>query len=303
MITKRGIFMCVYSIIPASITTNIKHGTCAIADNGELELSFDIYQNPDADLVYKACVCSIENDFPTINLGTVMTENNASRLLATASFDAENSVIVIYLKNTKTGEITYEGYCVLNDKPVLDIKATENSLGMFDVECVFEEDETLSEPTDDTHSLDNAQKMLDDYKELHPPSDAKLNINKKYFEKILFELENFKTFSWSDNEFNWYKIDTFTVPGNLSSIKYVLFDTLSINAFDTHKHYLFGVKNDSSDDDSYYIAIALPSKANPINHLNDFAKKISYNENYDYYVAYIELAPDGQYFLDNSLKN
>lgn len=284
--------MCIYSIIPASITTNIKHGTCIVTGDEKLELSFDIYQNPDEDLVYKACVCSIKNDFPTINLGTVMTKNSACHLSGNISFDTDNSVIVIYLKNTKTSEVTFEGYCVLNDTPVIDIRAIENDAGMFNVECVFEDKASA----DDEGSLDNAEKVLDDYKELHPPSDTNLNINKKYFHKILSELEKFKTFSWSDSEFNWYKIDTFIVPGNLSSIKYVLFDTLSINAFDTHKHYLFGVKKEC-DDDSYYIAIALPSKANPINHLNDYAKKIPHNENYDYYVAYIELAPDGQYFL------
>lgn len=299
MLTKRGIFMCIYSIIPASITTNIKHGTCIVTDDEKIELSFDIYQNPDEDLVYKACVCSIENDFSTINLGTIMTKNSTCSLSGNKSFDTDNSVIVIYLKNTKTSEVTFEGYCVLNDKPVLDIKATENDAGMFNVECVFEYDETS---TDDEDSLDNAEKVLDDYKELHPPSDASMQINKKYFHKILSELENFEPFVWGNNEFSWYKITTFTVPGNLSSVKYVLFDTLSINAFDTHKHYLFGI-NKESDDESYYIAIALPSKANPINHLNDYANKIPYNENYDYFVAYIELAPDGQYFLkfDNEI--
>ena len=299
MLTERGIFMCTYSIIPASITTNIKHGTCIVADDEKIELSFDIYHSPDDDIVYKACVCSMGNDFPTINLGTVMTKNSACHLSGNISFDTDNSVIVIYLKNTRTAEITFEGYCVLNDKPVLDIKATKNDAGMFNVECVFDDYETSD---DNAVSLENAQKMLDDYKELHPPSDTTMQINKKYFHKILSELEKFKTFSWSDSEFNWYKIDTFIVPGNLSSIKYVLFDTLSINAFDTHKHYLFGVKKEN-DDDSYYIAIALPSKANPINHLNDFASKIPYSENFDYFVAYIELAPDGQYFLkfDNEI--
>ncbi len=292
-----------YSIIPASLTTNIKHGTCCLTDDGKAEIAFDIYENPDTDLVYKACACSIHNSFSPINLGTVMTENNVCLLLCNASFDTENSVIVIYLKDTKTSFITYEGYCVLNDKPVIDIKVSESDTGMFDIECIFEEFHEDITPDAQSESIDNAEKVLEDYKELHPPSDTSLGINKKYFNKILSELKSFKPFLWNENTFSWYKIDTFTVPGNLSSIKYVLFDTLAINAFDTHKHYLMGVKDASEGDECFYIAISLPSLANPLSHLNGYTKKIPYSESYDYYTAYIELAPDGQYFLgcDNEI--
>lgn len=298
MLMKKGDFlMQKYSIIPASLTTNIKHGTCSLTDDGKAEISFDIYKNPDTDLVYKACACSIHNSFSPINLGTVMTVNNTCHLSCTAPFDAENSVIVIYLKDTRTSTITYEGYCVLNDKPVIDINVSESDTGMFDIECIFEQPTEDIAPDEEFDSIDNAEKVLEDYKELHPPSDISLGINKKYFDRILSELESFKPFLWNETAFNWYKIDAFTIPGNLSSIKYVLFDTLAINSFDANKHYLIGIKDSSEDDESFYIAIALPSSTNPLSHLNGYTKKIPYNESYDYYTAYIELAPDGQYFL------
>ena len=166
MIMKRGIFMQKYSLIPATLTTNIKHGICNLTDDRKLEISFDIYKKPDNDMVYKACACSTNNIFSPINLGTAITENNTCHLLCDAPADTENCAIVIYLKDTKTSLVTYEGYCVLNDKPVIDIKATENNDGMFDIECVFEDDDEGDAETSST-SLDNAQKVLELCGRLH----------------------------------------------------------------------------------------------------------------------------------------
>lgn len=288
-----------YSLIPASVTSNIKHGTCILTDDGNIELAFEVYSLPAIDEVYKACACSIDNSFDSVNLGTFINQPDAYRLSADAPTDTENSAIVIYLKDTKTQDTIFQSYCVLNDKPLLDISAEENDLGLFNVVCTFQEDEVYEE---DTSPLDTAQNALDDYTKMHPPSDTTLGINKKYYEKLLSELKCFEAFSWDEDNFNWFKIDAFTVPSNLSSIKYVLFDTLSINAFDTHKHYLFGVKNADNTNDSFYIAVALPAASNPLPHLNGYFKKIPYNENYDYYTVYIELAPDGQYFLSGEIE-
>ncbi len=286
-----------YSLIPASVTSNIKHGTCYLSPDGNINIKLDIYSAPDKDNVYKASACSIDNSFSPVNLGTFMTETNSCHLVSTTPPDTQNTVIVVYLKDTKTQYITVQSYCVLNDNPIADISVRENEAGDFEVLCTFE-DEDEETHDDCTSPLENAKNILDDYATIHPPSDTSLKINEKYYHKLMTELEDFEPFLWSEDTFKWYKITSFTIPSNLSSVKYVLFDTLSINAFDTHKHYLFGVKSANPSDESYYIAVALPSVSNPLSHLNGYFKKISYNEDYDYYTVFIELAPDGQYFLE-----
>lgn len=295
-----GFLMQNYSIIPAMVSTNIKHGTFTYTQNGDGEISFFTYKTPDKDFVYKASLCSLNSHTEPFNLGTFKPENDIYHLEFKMPLHDNDLAIVIYLKDTKENDITIEAYCVLSDKTVKNIHADTNDDGTFYVKCDFENDEDISDKAD---AIESAQKVLEDYKLHRPPSDESLGINKEYFERLKNELALFEEFKFCDEDFKWYYINTFTIPANLSSVKYVLFDTLSINAFDTHKHYLFGIKDECEGDESYYIAVALPAKINPVTHLDGYAKKMSYSENYDYYCVFIELAPDGQYFLNLDSEN
>ncbi len=287
--------MSKYSLIPATISTSIISGSCHISDDNTIDLSFSTYAPPPDRCVYKACLGRINSiDSPT-NLGTIRMSHVHGRLTAKVPEITSDMSVIIYIKDTISLDTTPEGYFLICDKDIDNIEIMRNASKEFYIKCDFAED-TPKEANDEYSAITNAEDTLKEYMKMHPPSDASKCINKLYINKIKEKLSSYKRFNEFDHQFDWYIIDTFDTIANLSAVKYVLFDTLSINAFDTHKHYLFGVKNEINDE-SYYIAIALPSKANPINHLNDFANIIPYSESYDYFVAYIELAPDGQYFL------
>ena len=100
-----GFLMQNYSLIPATVSTNIKHGTFTYTQNGDGEISFVIYKTPDKDFVYKASLCSLNSHTEPFNLGTFKPENDIYHLEFKMPLHDNDLAIVIYLKDTKEKDI------------------------------------------------------------------------------------------------------------------------------------------------------------------------------------------------------